>query len=663
MKKRMILLLAAIFLVCSASVSFAATYYLSTSGSDLYTGNSETAAWKTFAKAFSTMRAGDALILLNGKYSASNGTGYMNYNDGSCSACAQPPSGISMYYQTFISAKNPGMVTVDGGTREGLWIGRSYAKSSYIRIEGIKFEGGGKLYNTSYVTLKGCGFHSARQGSGSVFALGTSEHSAGNSYNLIEDCWIWGKERIIAINYRADNNVWRRVVIRGDGCSSGSCTGSGNPNVGFSIYDSKNNSIQNMVIIDRILGGGSPYANFATAQHTDGSYLLGPNEWLGCISLNSPDSGFNFEADNANANTHTLRNVISWNSAETGVNIGANANNITLENITTGITGTGSDTLRVAPGVSSGAVRNIIALKSGRFGINSAVTPVYCDVYGSADSTYNQASCTTGCKTSNALTDGSLKYIARIEAGSALKGTGYNGGDYGANVIYRYGLEGSRYGDADYNTLTTAYLWPWNNEARIKADMAVDSARGFCDPNSTLTTYVWGQLGNSGGYTDYGTAQPPSTTTPPATTTASPVVTTAPPATTIPPTTTPPTTTPAPTTTTPPTTTPAPTTTGWTFCSSENAICNFSGTRTVRYGANNTYVSKIFTGSIACNNATFGDPIYGTVKHCDYQNTVTSTSAPTTTTPPTTTPAPVVTTTPPTTTAPPWWSWWKWWRK
>src|SRR5258706_16345383 len=46
---------------------------------------------------------------------------------------------------------------------------------------------------------------------------------------------------------------------------------------------------------------------------------------------------------------------------------------------------------------------------------------------------------------------------------------------------------------------------------------------------------------------------------------------------------------------------------------------SFSGTASVAYGANGAFNYKTATGSIACNNATFGDPIFGTVKACYYQ--------------------------------------------
>jgi hypothetical protein len=71
-----------------------------------------------------------------------------------------------------------------------------------------------------------------------------------------------------------------------------------------------------------------------------------------------------------------------------------------------------------------------------------------------------------------------------------------------------------------------------------------------------------------------------------------------------------------------PTPTPAPATntpTGaWTFCANENGICTFPGTMYVRYGAGTAWYYQVATGSIPCDNATFGDPLYGTVKACYY---------------------------------------------
>ncbi len=63
----------------------------------------------------------------------------------------------------------------------------------------------------------------------------------------------------------------------------------------------------------------------------------------------------------------------------------------------------------------------------------------------------------------------------------------------------------------------------------------------------------------------------------------------------------------------------------WTFCASEWGTCTFSGTQQVRYGANGVYAYKTLTGSTACTNAVFGDPLPGVVKQCDIPAASTST--------------------------------------
>ena len=69
-------------------------------------------------------------------------------------------------------------------------------------------------------------------------------------------------------------------------------------------------------------------------------------------------------------------------------------------------------------------------------------------------------------------------------------------------------------------------------------------------------------------------------------------------------------------------------TVNYTKCADENGTCSFSGTTTVRYGKREwslwygwreywTYRDNV-TASIACNNATFGDPFSGITKECQY---------------------------------------------
>ena len=90
-----------------------------------------------------------------------------------------------------------------------------------------------------------------------------------------------------------------------------------------------------------------------------------------------------------------------------------------------------------------------------------------------------------------------ILYPLRLETTSPLYGAGYDGQNYGATIIKRYGLDGTFYGDAGYNALTTTDLWPYPNEADIKTDMTADSTRGFCASGQTLTKYIWEYLGNT----------------------------------------------------------------------------------------------------------------------------------------------------------------------
>lgn len=474
-----------------------AQYYIAPTGSDWNDGKSLQQPFRSFAHAFRKMRGGDTLVLLDGEYSDAAKTGYISYvGRGS----AQPPSGTPRL-PTVVRALRPGNVTVRGT----LFLGRTPdrgGKQTHIRIEGITFEGGGVIYNGDHITIKDCGFHG-------TFGIGSNDHHEFSDNNLIEDVWIWAsRERIIAINYRSHRNVWRRVVVRGDGCGTAACAGSGNPNVGFSVYDSSDISVQNMIVLDRVLAPtDEPYADFAVAQHTpDPRYYFGRNEWLGTLSLKAPDIGYYMEPDSGQTIDPTVRivNAVAWDAHWSGMNLSRAGTNNLLENLT--VRAGRDDGVRVSPILRSGTLRNVIIDGAGRYGINSAYAPTHVNVHGASVAPYKQTTCTIACYAGNPRADGatpSLRYLTRVEPGSFLKGKGHGGADIGANVLYRYGRDGSRHGEADYNRLTETPLWPWPNEDRIKREMCARTDRGFCAPGKrrdgtgpvTLTSYIWEYLG------------------------------------------------------------------------------------------------------------------------------------------------------------------------
>lgn len=476
-----------------------ATYYLSPTGNDGNDGRSPAAPWKTFAHAFATMAGGDTLILLDGVYGAAQGTGYMSYLGANS---AQPPSGLSVCQPTVIRALNPGSVTVVGN----LFIGRSFRKDSFITIRGLTFEGGADLYNTSYVTLKDVGVHGA-------LGIGTNDHNDGNSYALLEDVWAWGNERIAFIVYRSDHIVVRRAVFRNDGCIVAGCSDSGNAVVGTAIYNSHDVSFQNVIVLDSVLGpnGFGGAGDFMATWHNNFFFPWHRNEWLGSMSINSQlGPSFFYDIDNLPAAAQpmaTYRNIVAWNAAagfaaNMNCGTGCAAHNITVHNATLETNGS-DDGLWINSNLNNGVidVKNIVAFGGGTRGVSSPTAPRYINVNGFS-SPYEQSPCVTGCYTSNPIADGltpSLRHPIRIETGSFLKGKGENGADIGANIVFRYGTDGTRHGEAGYNTLTSVPLWPWPNEARIRREMCAATTRGFCTGGQrlgnlgpvTLTTYVW----------------------------------------------------------------------------------------------------------------------------------------------------------------------------
>jgi hypothetical protein len=262
-----------------------------------------------------------------------------------------------------------------------------------------------------------------------------------------------------------------------------------------------------MLIVDRILApSDSPYSDFAVAQHTaDARYYFGRNEWLGTISLNSPDIGYYMEPDSGQTLDPTIKisNAVAWNARSGGFNFARYATNNLLENLVA--KSTEGDAIRVAPELGSlgGTLRNVVAHGGGRYAINSAYPPSYVSTGGRARA-FNQTECRAGCYRNDALLEGSLKYLTRIEAGSPLKSKGSGGADIGANILYRYGADGAKFGDSGYNALTNVPLWPWPNEERIKLEMCKGISRGFCTSEKrldkinpvTLTSYIWEAIGN-----------------------------------------------------------------------------------------------------------------------------------------------------------------------
>lgn len=492
------------------------TYYISPSGSDSNTGLSTASPFKTFSKAFSSLPAGGTLIMMDGTYTSGT-TGLINIIDGSSNSDV-PPNGISASQRTTIRALNQGAAKHMGS----IWLGTKTATSQYLTFDGLYVEADLAIRprHSSYITFKNIGAKTTCNDDCGAMLLGDKEDSWPSTHHiLVEDSWFWGKSRGIAMNYWSQYNVWRRVVVRGDGCNGAGCVGSGNPNIGITVYASQYTSLQNVFVVDRILGGGRQYADFAQACHDPLPH--GNNEWLGNMSLNSEDAAAIMDPENSQG-TMTFKDFVIWNPGFGGIAAYTGDATWNFDNTTIYLNTSAEDAWGFyLQNTAGGRIRSatVFGTASNGSAVSSGYPVSYTDVngiFGSGAFTGN--TCSTGCKTTNPSADGtppSIKYPVRIEAGSALKGTGYGGSDYGANIMYRYGVDGAVWGDTNYNTLTSAQLWPWPNQDRIKKEMCTDSGvtRGFCGSTS-LTKYIWEAAGNPMPANLYGTGGTSDTISP-----------------------------------------------------------------------------------------------------------------------------------------------------
>ena len=295
--------------------------YMSPTGATTGDCSTQQTACRTFAYAISQMAPGDGLILMDGNYSlaVNGGPRATDENSNSISLSANLPSGVSVDVPTVMRALTPGNVFIEGG----FTLGNKTQKTQFVVIYGLTFFTPGNFRNADFSVVKASGIYGR-------LSVGSIDHSMGCSYNLIEDVWIWGKnQRGNAVNYSAHHNIWRRVLIRDDGCDALYCGEiAGRLKISSTIYNSHDVTFENMISMDKILrantyGTGS-YADFATAQHASYRATLPPegeqngrNSWLGSMAINSEDYTINFEAGEVlplPVTTGTIRDFVALNT-------------------------------------------------------------------------------------------------------------------------------------------------------------------------------------------------------------------------------------------------------------------------------------------------------------------------------------------------------------
>lgn len=438
--------------VVTPCVSAPTTYYVSPNGSDAAAGTNAS-PWRTFAKAFSIMASGETLIVKSGTYTESLG------------AARQPAAGTPGKFTT-IRAETDGGAVIDG---QGL-VMPLLITHSYVRIEGMKFINGESLV----ATLNGNHLHILR----SAFAnAGPSTYDGvmdvGGNDVLVEDSWMWGRGKA-GVFVTGARSTLRRLVIRMDYYAG---------TLGFigvvlsgdydTLIGADNTVIENVIVLDQGTTS-SPFdwkGGFRSRDLTNAR----THRYFGTIVLNSPYDGYRM------SDSH-YENVVAWNVAgRGGLYEDTYKSGYTVKNATVGVS-SATGILTNLTGVSNSIMYRISGSNSaGEFNV------------------YNQTAVPSGA-TNTITSDPQLKYITRIENGSAAFASGQNGAHRGATIVNRY----------QDGVLTSIPLWPWPNEARIKTDFqtnfglpGVNPQRGFAANGRringaalTLSSYIWEYLGN-----------------------------------------------------------------------------------------------------------------------------------------------------------------------
>lgn len=499
----MSLILTVIFMGSSSSV--AATYYVDPNApNDAGTGAIGSPK-KYITSGIKLLAGGDTLILKNGTY-----TGQNNMIGDYASPQVYLPTGSAGKFTT-IKAENVGQAIIDAQyLRPAFSHGAGPTYRNYIHVDGIHFRhGNGGLFSIagSHNWVSNCGFEDGQNDDDETPIAYISGDSA---YNLIEDCWVWGKGRYGF--YTSDphsagstNNIFRRVVVRLDASPAGWMS------AGLRFYSSHNSAMQNCIVIDSLTGSNSAangscsecwsFAQGGGSSDGEWGHIFNSN-----IALNNPNRpAFTNEAGNSTA-AESWSNSIWWD-VQYGMLVYAGLSTVNTWNMSNMLVGGKTSPSKITTSMFNyGAARNevinlsnsIIANLSGSaFGPTGAylkrnITNV--NVYNNGSNACNSADgCTSsGVTTTNPFTS-VVKYLPRVESGTQ-----------GPTIMYQVGGTGTFYGDTGWNTTSNIQLWPYANEQMWAAKMKsyavnnVSGNRGFAALNSAtpLTDYIWGYLGN-----------------------------------------------------------------------------------------------------------------------------------------------------------------------
>ena len=497
--------LAALAAWALASSALAASYYVATTGSDSAGDGTLDKPFRTIGVGLNRMASGDTLIVKPGTYNDLE-----NFING---RTYRIPSGTASRYTT-IAAEVPFSVRIRNTKQMNYWDSALRLNVDYVRVDGFIFEIN-QSQDPEYIADIDGRFNKVTR---SIFKRTGATNQYGGwvqitgSDNLLEDCAGVGSARygfaIGGPNSTAQRNILRRCVGRVD------YSVSNQPKATFNVYgnNSGNNVrdtlLQNCIAIDGRKGPNS-------SESTYGGFYFPKNATRttiqGSIVLNVEAEHAGYFVKELGAQDLKMVNSIAWGGYGTNYIAGIRANSsgqgtyFELDHVTVGGYVNGYYNQDSAP---SRILRNSLFLNNGARTSSSD--------YGwtASHNGFFPASQAVGSN-GVAVSAGALKYLVRVEPGTAAAAKGSDGLDIGANVTKRYGRSGTLWGEPGYDQITSDSLWPWSFEDHIKRVFAEphsppagavpstnDTTRGFAaatDPFGkpmTLTRYIWQYLGS-----------------------------------------------------------------------------------------------------------------------------------------------------------------------
>ena len=465
------LLLLALAVLLPANAVWAATYYISPSGSNrraCSAAQSASTPRQSLEEGLSCLKPGDTLVLLDGTYAG---------------PLQDLPGGKANNWIT-IRAQNDGGAIIAGGLQ-------MTPDDAYVQIAGLRLHGDDeKVILGHHLKFQRMEFKRG-PASGNTVNTQIGSNDADNTADiLIEDSWFHGSGgRYNVIVYNSDRVVLRRVVIRHDG--GWTDDGRGDPEAGLNFYNSANCAAQNVIVIDSMLRYSTWQGAFYSVKNESTGHANSGNAWQGIIALNNQDLGMRFDASAGAISGAVIQDAVLWDNANGGISFGTGNVSATASELTIGRSkmqpygdfrggigawGGGSKTLRNL--IITGVAEDLIGVTASHF-----------LTYGNSSRSRG-----TGRLTDNPLTNG-LTTLPLINGSSELATAGSSNAAIGATVLRRVGATGTLHGEADWNVRTAATLWPWPHEERLKREMCTEAGvtRGFCSAPS-LTRYIWNYL-------------------------------------------------------------------------------------------------------------------------------------------------------------------------